>query len=159
MYRPRLWWTRITEMGLPSSAWNITSGWTNGWFSERERKRKRGGIAHHRKYILNSPGQLCVIQFRAELPYVSPFSPSLRLLLRGRNGVSSHLPNRFSLRIHACSLTHERRKSLRGAKLFVSTVVSSRYDARVWKAQSLRFAEDFWMKCAALIFAFVQKFF
>lgn len=43
----------------------------------------------------------------------------------------SRLPNRFSSRTRACPLTHERRKSLRSARLFVSTVVSSRAVVRV----------------------------
>lgn len=69
----------------------------------------------------------------------------------------SHLPNRFSSRTRVCSLTHERRKSLRSAKLFVSAVVSL-YDARVQNATEgakPTSDEDFCAKYSALVSIYV----
>lgn len=108
-YRPRQWRTRITEMGLPSSAWRVTSvqlGRTNGRSLLQEKENESRRIASPKIYFkLARPIMRNSVPCRITVHFALSDTPSL-LSARGRNGVSSHLPNRFSSRTRASACSH-----------------------------------------------------
>lgn len=57
----RQWQTQITEMGLPSSTWARNEHAVGRAAAGLMAVPLREVESHHRKYILNSPGQLYVI--------------------------------------------------------------------------------------------------